>query len=214
MRTVTNIEQQPEQQFIYAGNLYLIKGDTLYKAYYENNGNQLNGFFKKIFKGIGKVVKKVVKSPILGIALTAASGGAFGVLSAGQLMAVNVAKGVTGLSGLINTRNDLKKQAAVDKANEMYYAAQIKIVDDQIKAAGGTVPTDLTATTLPVTTNAEGTKAIQAYAAYINAGGDPASLGKALPNVTAFGGLTPSLLVAGGVGLMGVILISNSMSRR
>lgn len=208
MFNVTDIEKQAPQRFIYAGNAYVLKGDLLYKEVYFNGGNQLNGFFKKIFKFVGKIVK----SPVLGIALTVATGGAFGVLSASQLMAVNVAKGLTGFAGLINTRNGLKKQAAADKANQAYYDAQIKLVDDQIRATGNAVPND--ANGLPVVANAEGTKAIQAYAAYINAGGDPAtfSLNKT-PNVTGFG-LTPSLLIAGGVGLFGVILIASSLGKR
>lgn len=211
MKIVTNIEKQPTQRFIYAGNAYVLKGDTLYKEIYFSGDNQLNGFFKKIFKKIGKIVK----SPVVGIALTAATGGAFGALSASQLMAVNVAKGVTGIAGLVDTRNQLKKQAAADKANQAYYDAQIKLVDDQIRATGNPVPTDAS---VPVAASPEGTKAIQAYAAYINAGGDPAtfSLNKTTdktPNVTNFG-LTPSLLIAGGVGLFGVILIASSLGRR
>lgn len=212
MTIVTNIKEQPLQRFVYAGNVYALKGDTLYKEVYFNEGNQLNGFFKKIFKAVGKIVK----SPILGIALTAATGGAFGILSASQLMAVNVAKGITGFSGLINTRNDLKKQQKADAANSAYYDQQVALVDAQIKAAGGQVPVD---GALPVAANAEGTKAIQAYAAYIAAGGDPSKFslntGAAqLPNVTSFGGISPSLLIAGGVGLIGVILIATNVGRK
>lgn len=219
MNFVTKIADQPVQRFVYAGNVYMIKGDDLYKEIYFNGGNQLNGF-GKFFKKIGKLVKKVVKSPVLGIALTAASGGAFGVLSASQLMAVNVAKGVTGFSGLLASRKQLSTQAAADTGNAAFYDAQIKLVDDQIKAAGG-LPATATAATLATSlaTNAEGTKAVQAYAAYLNAGGDPSSFSLTgssakLPNVTSFGGLTPQMMIAGGVGLIGVILIATNIGKR
>ena len=129
------------QRFNYAGKAYVIIGDELYQELTETNDN-LDGLrktLKKIGKKVGKLAKKILKNPIVGIALTVASGGAFGVLTAGQLMAVNAAQG---MSGLLKARELLKKQGKADKANAAYYNEQVRLVDDQIRANGGRVPND------------------------------------------------------------------------
>ncbi len=205
MKNTLPIAQQPRQRFIYAGNAYILDGDKLFREIYMNGDAQLNGLFKKLFKFVGKIVR----NPIVGIALTVATGGAFGALSAAQLMAVNVAKGLSGVSGLINTRNTLKKQAAADKANEAYYNAQIALVDKQIRDTGNSVPSDPSESI-----NKTSTDAIRAYAAYINAGGDPALFSgtqepASTPNVTSYG-LTPSLGIAAGFAVIGIILMARS----
>lgn len=194
---IENIENKDTQRFYYAGNAYVVKDDNIYQEIYFNGNAQLNGFFKKIFKGIGKIVK----SPILGIALTAATGGAFGVLSAGQLFAVNAAKGLTGVAGLIKSRNDARKKAQDDPNNAAYYAQQEAVLNAQILAAGGNP------NSLPVAVNQQATDAIQAYANYINAGNDPAKYGQKTPDVTPFGITTP-VLALGGFGILAVILLA------
>lgn len=138
------------QRFNHAGNTYVIAGDELYQELNETNDN-LNGLgfrkkLKKIGKKLGKLAKKVLKSPLVGIVLTVASGGAFGVLSAGQLMAVNAAQG---MGGLLKARELLKQQGKADKANAAYYNDQVRLVDNQILAKGGRVPNDGTLNTSP-----------------------------------------------------------------
>lgn len=197
MQFVTSIPKQNRQRFYYAGNAYVIDSDSIYQEIYFNGQAQLNGFFKKVFKKIGKIVK----SPILGVALTAATGGAFGVLSAGQLFAVNAAKGLTGVAGLIQSRNDARKKAQDDPANAAYYAQQEATLNAQILAAGGNP------NSMPVAVNQQATDAIQAYANYINAGNDPAKYNQKTPDVTPFGITTPVLAI-GGFGVLAVILLA------
>lgn len=186
----------PPSRFIYAGSAYVIdKNGQLLKEIYSVENTQLNGFFssifksvKKAFKSVGNIVKKVASNPITGVALTAASAGAFGPAVAAS-KALTVAKFASGASSLVNARDNYKAQQK--------YAKELATLANQ--------PYVVTKKNNKTVVDPEGTDAIQAYYNYLNAGGKPVT-GNNAPDVTKYGNYVIPILLTG-VLIAGVLIL-------